>query len=107
MGRLRSGVDHKRGPRPDAPFDPNDRDLPIDTHVYLGQPGAAREGTNLGATSVDRPDVNATQGTTGTHGFWAEIATGLRGDVEVCIAAINIGAGDNEWLSCQTVRIPD
>jgi hypothetical protein len=88
-------------------FDPNDRDFPIDTHIYLGQPGAAREGTNLGATNVDRPDVNATQGTTGTHGFWTEIHTGLRGDVEVCVAAINIGAGDNEWLSCRTVNVPN
>jgi hypothetical protein len=87
-------------------FDPNDRDFPIDTHVYLGQPGAAREGTNLGATGVDRPDVNATQGTSGTHGFWAEIRTGLRGDVEVCVAAINIGAGDNEWLACRSTRVP-
>jgi hypothetical protein len=51
--------------------------------------------------------VNATQGTSGTHGFWAEIRTGLRGDVEVCVAAINIGAGDNEWLSCRTVSVPN
>lgn len=88
-------------------FDPNDRGFPIDTHVYIGQAGVEhREGTNLGATAVDRPDVNATQGTAGPHGFWAEIPTAFRGDVDVCIAAINIGAGDNEWLACRSARVP-
>jgi hypothetical protein len=88
-------------------FDPNDRGFPIDTHVYIGQAGVEhREGTNLGATAVDRPDVNATQGTAGPHGFWAEIPTAFRGDVDVCIAAINIGAGDNEWLACRSTRVP-
>ncbi len=87
-------------------FDPNDRGFPLETHVYVGRPGGAeRTGTNLGLTRVPRPDVNATQGTSGDHGFWAEIPTALRGEVEVCLAAINIGAGDNEWLACRNVAV--
>jgi hypothetical protein len=81
-------------------FDPEDPSIPLETHVYIGMAG-----TNLGPTAVDRPDVNAAEGTTGKHGFASVIPTDLRGDVTVCIAAINIAAGDNEWLACKTVTV--
>ena len=81
-------------------FDPEGPSIPLQTHVYIGTVG-----TNLGLTAVDRPDVNAVKGTTGKHGFDSVVSTDLRGDVKVCIAAINIAAGDNEWLSCSTVTV--
>jgi hypothetical protein len=39
------------------------------------------------------------------HGFAAVIPTDQRGDLQVCIAAINIGSGDNEWLACTTATV--
>ncbi|MXG88359.1 hypothetical protein [Nocardioides flavescens] len=87
-------------------FDPNDRSASLQTHVYISRTdGSGQEGTNLGPTAVDRPDVNSSQGTTGLHGFDSIVPTSLRGTVQVCIAAINIGSGDNTWFGCQNVNI--
>lgn len=87
-------------------YDPNDRAWSIDTHVYVGQPGGAmRTGTNDGPTRGVRPDVNAAEGVSGAHGFDLTIPTALRGSVEVCTAAINVGSGDNTWLACRTVNV--
>ncbi len=87
-------------------YDPNDRGWSIDTHIYVGLPGgASRVGTNDGATRVPRADVNAAEGTTGVHGFDVTIPTALRGPVEVCTAAINVGSGTNTWLACRTVTV--
>jgi hypothetical protein len=87
-------------------YDPNDRGWSIDTHIYVGLPGgASRVGTNDRATRVPRPDVNAAEGTTGAHGFDVTIPTALRGAVEVCTAAINVGSGTNTWLACRTVTV--
>lgn len=87
-------------------YDPNDRAWSIDTHVYVGQPGGAmRTGTNDGPTRVPRPDVNAAEGVSGAHGFDLTIRTALRGPVEVCAAAINVGSGDNTWLDCRTITV--
>lgn len=89
-------------------FDPNDRGWPLETHVYVGPEGdPRREGNNLGPTSGDRPDVNDTQGTTGSHGYDAVLPTAFRGETEVCVAAINVGAGDNEWIACRRVTVGD
>ena len=86
--------------------DPNDRSVPLTTYVFIRRSdGTGEFVTNLGATSVDRPDVNASQGTTGTHGFDSTIATSLRGSLQVCIAAINIGSGNNTWLGCRNVTV--
>jgi hypothetical protein len=89
-------------------YDPNDRGWSLDTHIYVGRPGGAdRVGTNDGATRGARPDVNAAEGCTGQHGFDVTIRTALRGAVEVCTAAINIGTGTNTWLACRTVTVTD
>ena len=89
-------------------FDPNDRAWSLPTHIYVGLPdGSMRVGTNNGPTMVARPDVNAAEGTTGTHGFDVTITTPLRGAVQVCTAAINIGSGNNTWLECRTVTVAD
>ena len=49
--------------------------------------------------------MNAAEGTTGAHGFDATIPTALRGAVEVCTAAINVGSGTNTWLACRPVTV--
>ncbi len=86
-------------------FDPNDPAVPLVTHIYLNQAGGTPQGTNAGLTDGSRPDVNSSQGATGNHGFNVTIPTTLRGNVDVCVAAINIGAGDNEWIGCKTVNV--
>lgn len=52
-------------------YDPDESGKSIGVHVYIngavGTPNA--EGNDLGATSVNRPDVNSAEGITGTHGF--------------------------------------
>nr|MBP9113408.1 hypothetical protein [Polyangiaceae bacterium] len=86
-------------------FDPNDPGVPLVTHIYLNQAGGTPAGTNAGLTDLPRPDVNSSQGATGNHGFNVTIPTNLRGQVDVCVAAINIGAGDNEWIGCKSVTV--
>lgn len=86
-------------------FDPNDPGVPLVTHIYLNQAGGTPAGTNAGLTDLPRPDVNSSQGATGNHGFNVTIPTNLRGQVDVCVAAINIGAGDNEWIGCKAVTV--
>jgi hypothetical protein len=49
--------------------------------------------------------VNAAEGVSGAHGFDLTIRTALRGPVEVCTAAINVGSGDNTWIACLTVTV--
>ena len=73
--------------------------------IFASSGGASRVGTNDGATRVPRADVNAAEGTTGVHGFDVTIPTALRGPVEVCTAAINVGSGTNTWLACRTVTV--
>ncbi len=87
-------------------FDPNDRSASLPTHVYISRlDGSGSVGTNLGPTSVERPDVDAVHGTSGPHGFDSTIPTSLRGAVHVCIAAININSGDNTWLTCRDITV--
>lgn len=75
---------------------------PIETHVYIDGVG-----TNLGLTTVSRPDIAAAYPQFGTmHGFsWA--TTGLTpGPHNVCVFAINQGYGSNTLLRCQTIVSP-
>lgn len=88
-------------------FDPNDPSVPLSTHIYLNQPGGTAKGTNAGLTDLLRNDVNSSQGSTGNHGFNVTIPTALRGQVDVCVAAINIGTGDNEWIGCKSTTVTD
>jgi hypothetical protein len=54
------------------------------------------------ATSVNRPDINSAYQVTGVHGY--QIALALpAGPNKICVQAINIGAGSNSTLGCQTI----
>jgi len=55
-----------------------------------------------GPTTVDRPDVNQSYGITGTHGFSATL-TLPSGASTICAYGVNVGAGSNSLLGCQTV----
>ncbi len=52
-------------------YDPDESGKSIGVHVYVNGPVGTPnvEGHDLGATSINRPDVNSARGITGTHGF--------------------------------------
>lgn len=80
-----------------------DRDTanPIEVHVYVGSGG-----TNLGPTSVSRPDVqSAVAGANATTGFDTTLAV-APGWYWVCAYAINVGYGSNQQIGCKLVVVP-
>jgi hypothetical protein len=87
-----------------------DRNVPtqaVTVHAYLdGVPGAG-VGYNLGAASLYRPDVgSAYPGTGNNHGFDVTLAGVAPGAHEVCVWAINQGAGSmNPMFGCKMVTV--
>jgi uncharacterized protein YkwD len=80
-----------------------DRDSanPIEVHVYIGNGG-----TNLGPTSVSRPDVQgAVAGANATTGFDTTLAV-APGWYWVCAYAINVGGGSNQQIGCKLLVVP-
>lgn len=74
---------------------------PIEVHVYVDGGG-----TNLGLSSVERPDVAAYFAGYGPqHGFDRTIAL-PRDAQRVCAYAVNVGAGANRSLGCKNVPRP-
>ncbi len=76
---------------------------PLQTHVYVDGVG-----TNLGTTTVLRPDTlnGFAPGYSAVRGFdWS--TSGLSpGAHSVCVFAINQGVGSNTLLRCQVVSVP-
>ena len=70
---------------------------PVDVHVYVDGVGRA----NVRADRP-RPDVAAALGIGPNHGFDLVLDVG-GGTHEVCVHAINVGAGDNRLLGCRQV----
>ncbi len=70
---------------------------PIRTVLYLNGTLAA-----YGPTMVQRDDVNAVFGLTGTHGYSFSIAV-QPGANQLCMYGINVGTGANSALGCRTV----
>jgi SpoIID/LytB domain protein len=80
-------------------FDPNTTD-PIEVHAYVDGGGY-----NLGAASLARPDVgNAYPAAGSNHGFSASVFA-APGKHQVCVYAINVGAGSNVLLGCREVTV--
>lgn len=77
-------------------IDPN-TDASIDVHVYIGSVGYAR------TASLDRPDVGAAFGQGSAHGFDVQLPPNGDGTYQVCVYAINVGAGANVLLGCRSV----
>ena len=74
----------------------------IDVHAYVDGVG-----TNLGATSIDRPDLGGPFPGYGIrHGF-ASGGAGLGpGAHQVCVAGINVGGGGNSLMACRNFSVP-
>lgn len=81
-------------------IDPDVRE-PIDIHVYVSGP-QGRVGT-AGVANLTRTDVGNAHPSYGPqHGFSIDVSIPA-GQSEVCVAAINRGAGQDTWLGCRTV----
>jgi hypothetical protein len=76
-----------------------DTDQPIDVHVYIDGRGAG-----IFRADLDRPDVLEAYGRGAEHGFDITVPT-TPGQHELCLAGINVGAGQNTW-SCQLFQTP-
>jgi uncharacterized protein YkwD len=71
---------------------------PITVHVYVDGIGFV-----IGAANANRPDVGAAFPDYGpSHGYQATLSVG-HGTHTVCAYGINVGAGNNNGLGCQTV----
>lgn len=76
-----------------------DSSASLDVHVYVDGAGNGAYRANL-----PRPDVEAAYRLGAEHGF--DITIPVRsGSFEVCLAFINVGAGQNTW-SCHTAATP-
>lgn len=79
-----------------------DQGAGIEIHAYVDG-----RGTNLGPAANYRPDIAGVfPGYGGSHGFsWVTSGLGA-GRHDVCVFAINVGAGSNNLLGCRTVVAP-
>lgn len=88
--------------------DPNDQRQGLRVHVYIGGKAgqAGAEGHDIGVAGLRRDDVGAAFPAAGSyHAFDEIVASAKRGVQEVCVYAINVGAGDNQLLSCATADL--
>ncbi|WP_235556682.1 hypothetical protein [Microbacterium sp. GCS4] len=80
-------------------FDPDTTD-PIQVHVYVNGVGSSF------LADLDRIDIGAAYPSVGSrHGFHQFVAM-PSGVNQVCVYAINTGAGGNPLIVCSTVRVP-
>ena len=89
-------------------IDPNDHNARLRIHVYVGGAAgtAGAEGHDIGPAALRRDDVASAYPAGGPlHGFDEVVATAKRGVQQVCVYAINIGAGHNQLLSCASVDL--
>jgi hypothetical protein len=74
-------------------------DDPIDVHVYVDG-----RGSGIFYADLSRPDVEQLMGAGARHGFDITVPV-TPGQHEICLAAINVGEGQNTW-SCQAFHTP-
>ena len=88
-------------------FDPSDISKNIQIHVYIGG-ASAGEGVEIHGiyANTNRKDVDNDHKCGENHGFDATISTGLSGEQQIYIYAINIGSGENQLIGTKTVYIP-
>ncbi|UIN29880.1 hypothetical protein [Microbacterium binotii] len=79
-------------------IDPNAVTSSLQVHVYVGTVGTPI------VADKSRPDVGAAYpGAGAAHGFDARIPATGTSPVQVCVYAINVGAGDHTTLGCRTL----
>lgn len=81
-------------------LDPDTTD-PIDVTVLLDGGKAVTATAN-----VTRPDVDVAYGLGAAHGF-AVTLPASPGRHSVCVIGHNVGAGENEWIGCRDVVVPE
>ena len=88
-------------------FDEDNVNTAIAVHVYAYVNKDYNTPYFLGETiaNVSRPDVNDAFGCGNYHGFCASFPSPVSGTVEVNVAAINIGSGDNVWASGKFINV--
>ncbi|KJL24031.1 hypothetical protein RN51_01196 [Microbacterium oxydans] len=79
-------------------IDPDTTD-PIQVHIYVDSSSAAY------LADKQRPDVGASYGLGNAHGF-SEFIPMAAGVHQVCVYAINNGAGGHTFLSCRSITVP-
>ena len=76
-------------------IDPNSTD-PVAIHVYVGAAGFPFQ------ANLERADIGRIYPNFGSkHGFMAEVKPPSAGEYDVCVYAINIGAGKNRTMGCK------
>jgi hypothetical protein len=74
---------------------------PIDVHLYVDG-----QGPTVARADRPRPDVGASHpGYGDDHGFTIELADVAVGHHEVCVYALNVGAGEHHLLDCRPVVV--
>jgi hypothetical protein len=65
-------------------------------------------GTDAGTITADaaRADVNKAKKVTGGHGFAGTVKTNKQGEQQVCVTAMNVGAGTDSLIGCSTANLP-
>ena len=88
-------------------YDEDNVNQSIAVHVYAYINKDYNTPYFLGETiaNVYRPDVNNAFGCGNYHGFDATFPSPVSGTVEVNVAAINIGSGDNVWASGKFINV--
>jgi Domain of unknown function (DUF1906) len=91
-------------------FDPSAPRKPVALRAYVGGKGAGPNGAlhELGPIAVlPRPDVAARHKRAGEeHGFDAGFPIVGSGRTQVCLYALDIGAGEDSLLGCRHVGVP-
>ncbi|MFG6403857.1 hypothetical protein [Microbacterium sp. P04] len=78
-------------------IDPNSAES-LAVHVYVGTAGTAIP------ANLDRADVAAAHPAAGSrHGFDTTLPVDGPGDQQLCVYAINVGAGEHVLLGCRTI----
>lgn len=91
-------------------FDRSDLGKRVAIHAYLG--GEAGQdgvhGYDLGSDGRHRPDVGRVHAGVGDYrGFEFSFTTDRTGRQPVCLYAINLGAGGNNFLGCKSLTFPE
>ncbi|MEO5832401.1 MAG: SpoIID/LytB domain-containing protein, partial [Nakamurella sp.] len=88
-------------------FDPDSPTAGIPVHVYDTAPSGTVTGHVIDAATDARPDVAAAYpGAGSAHGFSVQLPLRERGTHQICLYAINVGAGaGNTMIGCRSISV--
>ena len=85
-------------------FDPDDTSANLMVHVYAWKGETPYLFKGISANK-SRPDVHNVYKCGKNHGFEATVPATVSGQVNINVAAINIGQGDSSWSEAKTITI--